>query len=82
MTSEPNRRPETKQQRRQRVMRNACSQIIEAADADAVAIVVSFNDADRSHVRLASAGNRVLCATMLEIASEKMQEIMDEDNDE
>ena len=78
----PDRKPETKQQRRQRIMRTACAQIIEAADADAVAIVASYNDPDRTHVRLASAGNRVLCATMLEVASERMQEIMDEDGDE
>ena len=77
----PDRKPETKQQRRQRIMRTACAQIIEAADADAVAIVASYNDPDRTHVRLASAGNRVLCATMLEVASERMQEIMDEDDE-
>ena len=80
MTPDP--KPETKQARRQRIMRTACAQIIEAADADGVAIVASFNDADRTHIRLASAGNRVLCATMLEVASERMQEIMDEDGDE
>ncbi len=79
MTPDP--KPETKAARRQRVMRTACAQIIEAADADGVAIVASFNDADRTHIRLASAGNRVLCATMLEVASEKMQEIMDEDDE-
>ena len=73
--------PESKIQRRKRLMRAACSHLIEAADADAVCVVLSFNDADRSSVRMASAGNRVLCATMLEIASEKMQELM-EDGDE
>ena len=76
------RQPETRPQRRKRLMRQCCAQIIEAADADAVVIVASYNDADRTHVRLASAGNRVLCATMLDIASEKLQEIMDEDCDE
>ena len=82
MSDEPQRRPETKQARRQRIKRQASSHLIEAADADAICIVASYNDADRTSVRLASAGNRVLCATMLEIASEKMQEIMDEDDDE
>ena len=80
MTPDP--KPETRQQRRMRIMRTACAQIIEAADADAVAIVASYNDPDRTHVRLASASNRVLCASMLEFASERMQEIMDEDGDE
>ena len=80
MTPDP--KPETKQARRKRLMRTACAQIIEAADADGVAIVASFNDPDRTHIRLASAGNRVLCATMLEVAAERMQEIMDEDGDE
>ena len=39
MTPDP--KPETRQQRRMRIMRTACAQIIEAADADAVAIVAS-----------------------------------------
>jgi len=77
-----NKPPETRSQRRKRLMRQCCSQIIEAADADAVVIVVSYNDPDRTHVRLASQGNRVLCARMLEVANERMEEIIQEDEGE
>lgn len=63
---------------RSRLMRLIVARMIEEGDADAAVLIVSFHDRDVTSSRIATSGNRILCARLVSAAQESIENWQDE----